>query len=236
MSRSDLSDLQQALGHTFADRNLLRQALTHSSLEETREGLPFSNERLEFLGDRVLGLVIARYLYDEFAEEEEGALSRRHTALVRREALARVAEEIGLSQYLIISDAEEGSGGRDNQSLLANGCEALIAALFLDAGYEAANGFILRYWQPLSAEDLTPPKDPKTALQEWAQGQGLKLPDYRETGRTGPSHSPLFTIEVVVDGFPPVSATGTSKRAAQQAAAESFLDQLTGIEPGIEGT
>ncbi|HEB79904.1 MAG TPA: ribonuclease III, partial [Rhodospirillales bacterium] len=199
---------------------LLKQALTHSST--TRDRI-LSNQRLEFLGDRVLGLVMARVLFSRFESEEEGELSRRHAALVRREALTRVALEMGLCEHMVMSKSEEQAGGRGNPNLMADACEALIAALYLDGGVKAAETFILRYWSPLMDEDLRPPKDPKTALQEWAQGRGLALPAYMQISREGKDHAPVFSVEVVIEGFQAAPGSGSSKRVAEQDAAQAML-------------
>lgn len=226
-----VEELCHRLGHSFAHQALLRQALTHASIGghggsggdiRTR-----SNERLEFLGDRVLGLIVARLLYDEYPREAEGALAQRHAALVCRETLAHVAETIRLGPLIRLSRGEEEAGGSRNPGLLADTCEAVIAALYLDGGMDAASGFVHRYWRPLMDAALRPPKDAKTALQEWAQGRGLALPRYREVAREGPAHAPRFTVEVSVDGGPrAATALGSSKRAAEQAAAEDLLEAI----------
>jgi ribonuclease-3 len=214
--------LEERLGHRFAMPVLLRQALTHASA-----GAPaVSNERLEFLGDRVLGVVVAHLLFERFPNETEGALARRFAALTRRETLARVAASVDLGEHLILSASEVEAGGRANPGTLADACEAVIAALYLDGGPAAAEAFVRREWLPLLDEALPPPKDAKTALQEWAQDRGLPLPVYRETGRSGPAHAPVFSIEVAVQGQKPVVATGASKRAAEQGAAKGMLRQL----------
>lgn len=214
------------IGHPFADPQLLVRALTHASATGGPAPSPPTNERLEFLGDRVLGLVIAEMLLKNFPAENEGRIAMRHTALVRREALARVARTIDLGSHMIMARGEEMSGGRNNPSLLADCCEAVIAALYLDGGLAAAGGFIQAYWTAMLAETPEPPKDAKTRLQEWAQGAGLGLPEYRETARTGPHHAPLFTVEGSVLGYPPLSATGPSKRAAEQNAATLLLEKI----------
>ncbi len=215
------------MGRRFTRPDLLRQALTHSSAARNRTTRAESNERLEFLGDRVLGLVTARLIYERFPDEDEGSLARRHAALVRREALARVAERIGLGDHLVMSRGEAEAGGRKNPSLLADACEAVIAALYLDGGLDAAHQFIRRHWEPLMEEESSPPQDAKTALQEWAQAHGLPLPAYAETGREGPPHAPVFTVQVSLEGLGAVTASGPSKRAAQQVAAEAMLDKVT---------
>ena len=224
--------LEEVLGHRFSRPDLLRQSLVHSSVTATRRDRARSNERQEFLGDRVLALVIADLLYHRFPGEDEGALARRHAALVRREALARVAEAIGLAQHIVMSEGEEETGGRANSALLADTCEAVIAALYLDGGLWAAALFIRRQWQPLIDESKAPPVDAKTLLQEWAQARGLPLPAYREVAREGPAHAPVFSVAVSVEGLAPVTATGASKRAAEQAAAEVLLDHARrGCDP-----
>lgn len=216
------------MGHRFADSSLLTQALTHPSVvhgRAPRKATPY--ERLEFLGDRVLGLVVADMLFRRFPTEPEGALARRHAALVRREALARIAHIIGLPAHLILSRGEEEAGGRNNPGLLADACEALIGALFADAGFAIAQDFVQRMWTPLMDETAAPPKDAKTALQEWAQGRGKKLPAYTTVGMEGPPHDPTFMVSVEVEGVETVTAQGASKRAAEQAAATQMLENVT---------
>ncbi len=213
--------LEAVLGHAFGDRNLLTEALTHSSrVPGTREP---TYERLEFLGDRVLGLVVAEMLLNHFPGEEEGALARRHSALVMGETLARVGGGIGLSAHIVMSRAEDETGGRNKPNLLADVMEAVIAALYLDGGPEAAAEFIKKHWRPLMDSAQTPPQDAKTALQEWLQGKGKPLPDYESVSRTGPDHAPLFTVRARIAGVLPETASGPTKRAAEQAAAEAVL-------------
>jgi ribonuclease-3 len=217
--------LLERLGYRFQDPDLLRQALTHPSLQPVSAGRgPY--ERLEFLGDRVLGLVVADMLYQQFALENEGALARRHAALVRREALARVACEINLGAALSLSRGEEDTGGRQNLGTLADATEAVLGALFADGGLAAAAPLIRRLWTPLMAEMISPPKDAKTALQEWAQARGKGLPVYSLQAVDGPPHSPDFCIAVLLDGQSLGRGRGPSKRVAEQAAAANALDQL----------
>ncbi len=220
---ADLAGLEAALGHRFRDPSLLIQALTHASAAASR-GL--SNERLEFLGDRVLGLAVASLLLDSFPDEDEGRIAYRFSALVMSPTLARVAHEIGLAAHVRLSENEQAAGGRDNPTLLANCCEAVIAAVFLDGGLEPAQAFVRRHWRPLMDEAAAPPKDAKTTLQEWAQAQGLPLPGYRVAGQSGPGHAPVFRVEVAVAGRPAAQAEGPSKRAAEQAAAALMLRRL----------
>ncbi len=220
---NQLEALQDILSYRFARPELLRQALIHSS--RTGDRLD-SNERLEFLGDRVLGLHVATMLYAKFPNEEEGALGYRFSALVRRESLARIARSIGLGDYISMSPGEREAGGRNKDGLLSDTCEAVIAAIYLDRGFDAARPLIERYWTPLLDEDLSPPKDAKTALQEWAQGRGHGLPEYETTGSEGPDHAPIFTVRVGLADGPEQSASGASKRAAEQAAATALLKAL----------
>jgi len=223
VGKLDLSGLERALGHTFSDPQLLLRALTHSSASATALE---SNERLEFLGDRVLGLAIAKMLLSQFPDENEGALGYRFTALARAESLARVADGIGLSDHVILSPGEQETGGRRKEGIISNACEAVIAALFIDGGFEAAEQFINRNWQPLVDENTQPPKDAKTRLQEFAQSKGQPLPTYDAVDRQGPDHAPTFVVDVKLGGYQPVRGSGPSKRAAEQAAAALMLESL----------
>ncbi|HUC61960.1 MAG TPA: ribonuclease III [Alphaproteobacteria bacterium] len=227
---SRLKGLEAALGHRFKRPELLEQALTHRSAVRARGPASDAYERLEFLGDRVLGLLVAELLIHRFAREQEGELTRRHTALVRRDTLVRVAREIELGEHLKLSKGEAQAGSRASPTLLADACEAVMAALFLDGGLEAARPFIERYWIPLLEADATPPRDAKTALQEWAQSRKLPLPTYRVVASEGPSHKPMFTIEVSVEGLAPAEAKGHSKRAAEQEAAQALLQRALAPE------
>jgi ribonuclease-3 len=220
------------IGYEFARRELFEEALTHPSAlapERRRRRTPVKRgyERLEFLGDRVLGLVVADYLWHRFEDEPEGDLTRRHAHLVRREALARVSETIGLGQYLVLSRAEAAAGAASNPGILADACEALIAAIYLDGGFEAASAFVRRFWEPLIEEMEEPPRDPKTALQEWAQARGLALPAYELVATSGPDHAPLFTVMASVASGDRASATASSKRSAEARAAAMLLARLT---------
>ena len=240
MSRDDLAEL---IGHHFARAELLGDALTHPSAlpsprrQGRRRGARATAprggyERLEFLGDRVLGLVIAELLWRRFPNEPEGHLTRRLTQLVRRDALARVAAALGLDRHLQLSPAEAAAGAARNPSILADVCEAVIAAVYLDGGFAAASEFIQRHWQPLIAEMDGPPRDPKTELQEWAQARGLGLPAYALTGTSGPDHAPHFTVAVRLADFEEASASASSKRAAETGAAAALLERLT--DPDVE--
>jgi ribonuclease-3 len=227
-------NLAQAIGYAFTRPELIAEALTHPSAlasehgrnRHRRKSSPRDYERLEFLGDRVLGLIIADLLWRRFEDEPEGYLTRRHTHLVRRETLARVANVIGLGTHLVLSRAEAAAGAAGNPGILADVCEALIAAIFLDGGLEAASAFVRRYWEPLVDEMEGPPRDPKTELQEWAQARGLALPAYELIETSGPDHAPLFTVAVSVVGRDRAAATASSKRAAEARAAAMLLEHL----------
>ncbi|MDE0390467.1 MAG: ribonuclease III [Rhodospirillales bacterium] len=201
---------------------MLALALRHPSAA-TQSG---SNQRLEFLGDRVLGMVVAAMLYEAFPHEAEGALSQRFSALVRREALADVARSLSLGQRLAFGRGEKAAGGRDNPANLADACEAVIGALYIDGGLDAAERFIRRYWAPVMTAAPDPPRDPKTRLQEWTQSRALGLPAYRTLSSTGPAHSPVFEVEAEVAGLGKAVATGATKRAAEQDAASALLSRI----------
>lgn len=221
----DMKPLQDLLRHQFRDGDLLISAMTHAST-----GNDHNYERLEFLGDRVLGLVMAELLYKLFPNEPEGHLAKRHAALVQGALLCVIAREINLGDSLILSDAERAGGGADNENMLADGLEAVIGALYLDAGLAPCQELITRLWGDRVSILSSPPQDPKTTLQEWAQGRGLPLPLYELSDRSGPDHAPVFTIRVTVQGFAPVSATGASRRAAEKESARILLEQLQKIE------
>ncbi len=225
-SSRNLGPLIAQLGHEFQDAALLRCALTHASATRGSGGDLISYERLEFLGDRVLGLIIAKLLFVRFPQEPEGDLARRLAALVRKATLAEVAAELELGRCIDFGPGEQEGGGAENPSVLADACEAVIGALYLDGGLTAAERFVVPYWTPYLEADDTPPQDAKTALQEWAQGRALPLPNYQEIAREGPPHEPLFTVEVRVEGQRPAAAQGRSKRMAEQAAAECLLVRL----------
>jgi ribonuclease-3 len=216
------------LGHEFARKALLREALTHRSAAHPQRGRgkgTGSNERLEFVGDRVLGLLIAEWLAERFPREQEGELGRRLAHLVSQPVLAVIAEETGLPAALAISPGESRAGVRRRATVLADAVEAAIGALFLDGGIEPARAFIRRAWEGAMSAQAAPPKDAKTALQEWAQGRGQPLPAYRVASREGPPHAPVFVIAVTVAGQTGTGTAGT-KRAAEQDAATDLLGKL----------
>ncbi|HZD25781.1 MAG TPA: ribonuclease III [Alphaproteobacteria bacterium] len=218
--------LQKHLGHRFDRPALLEEALTHPSVDVRRSG-GRNYQRLEFLGDRVLGLVIAARLLAEDPAASEGDLAVRFNALVRRETLAEVALECGLDPFVRLGRSEEEQGGRAKPAILADVCEAVIGALYLDGGLAAAEDFILRGWRRRLARAGVG-KDAKTTLQERVQAGAKAPPTYRVTGREGPDHAPHFTVEVTVKGEPPASGEGGSRREAEQAAAQAMLDRLDG--------
>jgi ribonuclease-3 len=219
-------ELEKALGHRFKNQKLIEMALTHASMRGGKVQLS-DNERLEFIGDRVLGLVIAEALSERFPSASEGELARRYNRLVRGEACARVARAVGLGQHLILSESEAGSGGRAKGTILADAMEAILGAIFLDAGFEPARSAVRRLWASQDDQHTTSAAGPdaKSALQEWAQGKGLALPEYVEVSRKGPDHAPRFTSEVRIDGCAPARGEGASKRAAEQAAARALLER-----------
>lgn len=221
-SADDLSPLQASLGHKFHDPAILASALRHSSLG-SRAATADGFDRLEFLGDRVIGLVVAEMLLAGYPKDGEGDIARRHARLVNRDSLARLARAIDLGRYLRLSPGEAQSGGRDNPGVLADAFEAMIAAVYRDGGMSAARDFLVPQFAPLMAEVVIPPRDAKTALQEWAQGRGLNLPSYRTVEMSGPAHRPRISVEVQIQGLPPQQAEGPSRRAAEQAAAAALL-------------
>jgi ribonuclease-3 len=211
--------LSAKLGYQFRDPDLLKRALTHAGANASR-----SNERLEFLGDRVLALVVAQELYRRYPQEDEGALTRRVHSLVRWEACAKVAEEIGLWEHLVLTRSEA-AGGRARGPIVGSACEAVIAALYLDGGMDAARAFIERWWEAMFADPGADVRDAKTRLQEWAQGRGRDsgAPVYQLKEQAGPDHAPRFVVEVSVSGHALVTGEGGSKRQAEQDAAARLL-------------
>lgn len=219
--------IEDVIGYHFSNQFLLHKALTHPSAAE-EAGIHY--ERLEFLGDAVLDILISEYLFNQYPDEQEGALAKRRAALVRGDSLAAVSAKLGLGEYLKLGRGEKASGGKKQKTNLANVFEAIIGAIYLDGGIEPAKAFVMPLFEPLAQTMCEPPKDSKTSLQEWAQAQGLSLPNYSLVGQDGPAHAPEFTIEAVIEGYPPSRGTGTSKRAAEQEAAEELLHRLPEIK------
>ncbi len=223
-----LHGAEAILGHRFARPELLREALTHRSAARKPRGQAKgagSNERLEFIGDRVLGLLIAEWLAERFPAEQEGELGRRLAHLVSQPVLAGIAEQAGMPATLAIAPGEARAGLRRLATVLADATEAAIGALFLDGGLDAARIFVRHAWAAAMDGQSAPPKDAKTALQEWAQARGLPLPGYTVASREGPSHAPIFVITVSVAGETGRGTAG-SKRSAEQLAARALLDTL----------
>src|SRR6056297_905172 len=221
----ELKEFQSRLGHDFARADLLIHAVTHSSMASaTRD----DNQRLEFLGDRVLGLVMAEALLEEDPTAAEGQLAPRFNALVRKETCAEVAREIDLGKVLKLGRSEMLSGGRRKQALLGDAMEAVIAAVYRDGGFAAAKALVLRLWGDRIRTVKDDARDAKTALQEWAQARGLLPPEYLEKARSGPDHAPQFTIEARLSSGEVEAATAGSKRQAEQAAAKALLVRVEG--------
>jgi len=217
--------LLKDLNYSFKDSSLFSKALTHPSALAPGNGVDF--ERLEFLGDRVLGLVIANWLFQEFPHEREGDLAKRFTGLVRKETLYEVAIKMGLDRAMIMKRERSSSQEKRLETLLADGCEALIGGLYLDGGLEVVREVIHNFWAPYIGKTLSPPRDPKSILQEWVQSHGKTHPFYVVIESSGPAHAPRFIVEVQVDGFEPVQGEGSSKRLAEKDAAQRMLEVLS---------
>ncbi|MEH7827349.1 ribonuclease III [Gemmobacter denitrificans] len=222
---ADLQAFEQKLGHRFRDPSLLVQAVTHSSLSSATRP---DNQRLEFLGDRVLGLAMAEALLQADMAAAEGQLAPRFNALVRKEACADVAREIGLGEVLKLGRSEMLSGGRRKEALLGDAMEAVIAAVYLDAGFDAARAIVRQLWGPRIGRVEQDARDAKTALQEWVQARGQQPPSYTALGRSGPDHQPVFTVEVRLTSGESEQAQAGTKRAAEQAAAKALLARMEG--------
>ncbi len=217
------------VGHRFRQPAVLHEALTHPSSMHAR-----NNQRLEFLGDAVLGVLVAEMLFDMYPTESEGHLAKRLAGLICGVTLAEVARSIGLGEQLIIGTSEVQSLGRENPSNLEDACEALIGALYRDGGFEAARRFVRLHWHPLALAVDAPPKDAKTALQEWSQARGHGLPEYDVLDTKGPAHAPVFTVQVKVGNFAPQQGCGAAKRVAEQAAASAMLEALSELKGALD--
>jgi ribonuclease-3 len=215
--------LETRIGYRFTDAALLECALTHISALKGVRNRAGSYQRLEFLGDHVLGLVISDMLFRAYPKADEGELSRRLADLVRKETCAEIARTIDLGAAIRVGSSEANAGARKRPAILADVCEAVIGAAYLDGGYKAAEELVDRLWQARMRATVQPLRDPKTVLQEWAQARGLPTPAYREVGRSGPDHSPEFRVAVLLPNFAPAEGTGRSKRVAEQAAAAAMM-------------
>ena len=222
-SRRGSGKLEQRIGYRFKDLTLRDAALTHISALKGSRNRAASYQRLEFLGDHVLGLVISDLLYRSFPKADEGELSRRLADLVRKETCAEIAVSIDLGAAIHLGSSEANAGARKRPAILADVCESLIGAVYLDGGYQAAEALVEKLWEVRMQATAPPQRDPKTVLQEWAQGRGLPTPIYREVARTGPDHDPVFRVAVQLPNFAPAEGSGRSKRAAEQSAAATLL-------------
>jgi len=229
----DLSGLETRIGYGFRDRSLIELALTHISVVKGEAPRVRSYQRLEFLGDHVLGSIVSHMLYDAFPNAEEGELSRRLADLVREEACAEVAEDMQVAAFIRLGSGESQSGARHRRTILADVVEGVVAAVYLDGGYGAAHDLVERFWRARLVAPRRPLRDPKTVLQEWAQARGFAPPVYRDVARSGPDHAPLFIVAVDLPGLKSAQAEGASKQAAQKAAAATFLAR-EGVAPGSE--
>ena len=220
---AELRAFAAKIGHEFRTPELLIRAVTHASMSSVTRA---DNQRLEFLGDRVLGLVMAEALLSADGKASEGQLAPRFNALVRKEACADVAREIGIGAVMKLGRSEMMSGGRRKEALLGDAMEALIAAVYLDAGFEAARNLVLRLWGARILQVEPDARDAKTALQEWAQARGMPPPDYVEAARSGPDHAPVFTVAARLASGEEEQALAGSKRQAEQQAARALLARL----------
>jgi ribonuclease III len=219
------SAIEERIGHKFADANLLVTAMTHVSALKPSRKRGESYQRLEFLGDHVLGLIVSDMLYRSFPNADEGEMSKRLADLVRKESCADVAKSLGLADDIKLGAVGAGAGARLRKSVLGDICEAVIGAVYLDGGYQAASEFVERNWTERMKKPRQPLRDPKTVLQEWAQGKGLPTPVYREVERTGPHHDPQFRVAVDLPGLAPAEGVGGSKRAAEKVAASVMIER-----------
>jgi ribonuclease-3 len=222
--------LEERIGYRFTDPPILEMALTHISALKGARNRAGSYQRLEFLGDHVLGLVISDMLYRAFPKADEGELSRRLADLVRKETCTEIARSVDLGAVIRVGSSEHNAGARSRPAILADVCEAVIGAVYLDGGYKAAEEVVERLWQVRLRATAQPLRDPKTVLQEWAQARGLPTPAYREIARSGPDHDPQFRVAVQLPHLAPAEGSGRSKRAAEQAAAAAMMKR-EGVKP-----
>lgn len=218
MSAIPYDKVEEVIGYKFQDRHFLERALTHSST-----GDEYNYQRLEFLGDRVVGLVIADALFKKFRNENEGGLAKRHTALVQGSTLAVIGQAHGLNEFILFSNAEKDAGGSQNENIISDVVESLLGAIYIDGGYDAAKEVILRLWGDNIETLEKAPQDPKTELQEWVQARQLPLPLYKILSKEGPDHSPIFTIQLSVTGYDPINAEGPSRRQTEKTVARKML-------------
>lgn len=222
-SLEKLAKLEQAIEYSFANKDFLVRALSHSSAISPAKRTSNSYQRLEFLGDRILGLAVADTLIKRHPDDNEGELSRKLNAVVKKQSCADVARTLDLGRYVILGDSEARTGGADKEAILADVCEALIGAVYCDGGFEPSYGFVVRAFERHLHSARKQGADAKTELQEWAQSRGLPPPDYDMVERTGPDHAPTFSISVNIRGHEPAISRGNSKKIAEHQAAETFL-------------
>ena len=221
MDEKSFSKLEEILDYQFNDRHLLERALTHSSTNDD-----YNYQRLEFLGDRVLGLVMAHALFTEFKGENEGGLAKRHTALVQGRTCALIGQAHNIGDYIMLSASERESGGHLNENIIGDVVESLLGAVYIDGGYEKAKTVILKLWGDNIKTLETAPQDPKTELQEWVQARGLGLPIYEVVDKSGPDHAPNFLMRVTIEGHDSVESEGTSRRQTEKTAARKMLKKI----------
>ncbi len=221
--QKDFSSLEEKISYSFGEPAFLKKALTHSSAISPANRVEYSYQRLEFLGDRVLGLVVADLLLKRYPDANEGELSRTLNALVRKETLSEIAQSLDLGEYIYLGESEARSGGAKKEAILADVLEAIFGAVYCDGGHDKSYKLIESLFGNIISKANERGVDAKTFLQEWAQGRKLAPPTYAEVSRTGPDHSPIFTIQVKVEGFENISASGPSKKLAEHSAAQNFL-------------
>lgn len=221
MNNPSFQKIEDIIGYKFKDPHWLERALTHSSTNDD-----FSYQRLEFLGDRVLGLVIAHALFEEFKDENEGGLAKRHTVLVQGPTLTIIGQTHGIGEHIILSEAERQSGGQMNENIIADVVESLLGAIYIDGGYDVVQAVILRLWGDTIKTLDEAPQDPKTELQEWVQARALALPHYEIIEKIGPDHAPSFIVELRIEGIKPLTAKGSSRRQAEKIVAQKMLEQV----------
>lgn len=225
MTDNSFAKLEDILDYKFSDPHLLERALTHSSTNDD-----YNYQRLEFLGDRVLGLVMAHALFEEFRGENEGGLAKRHTVLVQGSTCTIIGQAHNIGDFIILSESERGAGGHLNKNIIGDVVEALLGAIYIDGGYEVAQKVILYLWGDNIKTLKTAPQDPKTELQEWAQARELKLPHYEIIDKSGPDHAPVFLIQLTIEGVSPMTAEGSSRRQAEKTVARRMLKNLKSHE------
>lgn len=221
MSNNSFSALEKTIGYKFKDSHLLERALTHSSTNDD-----YNYQRLEFLGDRVLGLVMAHALFEEFRGENEGGLAKRHTALVQGLTCTIIGQAHNIGDYIILSNSEREAGGNLNENIISDVVESLLGAVYIDGGYEVAREVVLRLWGDNVKTLQEAPQDPKTELQEWVQARALELPRYDIIDKIGPDHAPVFVVRLTIEGFDAIDVQGPSRRQSEKTAARAMLKVL----------